>query len=155
MNLNEEVEALRRIPFFAAVDPSKIKLLAFASEQQSFPAGAILFSEGDPGDAAYLILDGEAAVMASSPYGPVKVATISRNAFLGEIAVLCNVPRTATVVALAPIKALKIDKDVFLQLMRDVPQIAFEMMRELALRLDDTTDRLRDAQAKIKEAGLL
>ncbi len=154
MNLNEEVEALRRIPFFAAVEPAKIKLLAFASEQQSFAAGATLFREGDPGDAAYLILDGEADVMATSPEGLVKVASIPCNAFLGEIAVLCNVPRTATIVASQPIRALKIGKDAFLQLMRDVPQIAFEMMRELAIRLDTTTDRLREAQAKIKAAGL-
>lgn len=154
MSINEEVEALRRVPFFAAVDPAKIKLLAFASEQQSFAAGATIFREGDPGDAAYLLLEGEAAVMAAAPDGLHKVASIPRNAFLGEIAILCNIPRTATVVAAEPIRALKIGKDAFLQLMRDVPQIAFELMRELATRLDETTDRLREAQARLKKAGM-
>ena len=63
MSLNEEVEALRSVPLFAKIEPSKLKLLAFTSERLTFPAGGELFHQGDPGDAAYIILDGQADVV--------------------------------------------------------------------------------------------
>ena len=84
----------------------------------------------------------------------VIVAKVPKNTFIGEIAVLRNVPRTATVVAASPSTALKVDKDSFFQLLRDVPQFAFEVMRELAGRLEDTTERLREAQGRMDAAGL-
>ena len=67
MSLNEEVEALRSVPLFAKIEPSKLKLLAFTSERLTFPAGQELFHQGDAGDAAYIILDGRADVSWSTP----------------------------------------------------------------------------------------
>lgn len=155
MSIIDEVEALRRIPYFATMESSKLKLLAFASHRLQLPAGGILCREGEPGDAAYILLDGEADVMVRTDEGhDVTVAKVPRNAFIGEIAVLRNVPRTATVVAASPITALKVGKDAFFQLLRDVPQFAFEVMRELAERLEDTTERLREAQGRLDAAGL-
>jgi CRP/FNR family transcriptional regulator, cyclic AMP receptor protein len=58
MSLKEEYEVLRRVPFFAEIEPSKLKLLAFMSERVGFDPGMRLFRQGDPGDAAYLIIAG-------------------------------------------------------------------------------------------------
>ena len=55
MSLNEEVELLRNIPMFAKLEPSKLKLLAFTSERITYEAEQLFFSQGDMGDAAYLI----------------------------------------------------------------------------------------------------
>ncbi len=155
MSIIDEVEALRRIPYFAPMDSAKLKLLAFASHRLQLPVGGVLCREGEPGDAAYILLEGEAEVMVRTAEGhDVVVAKVPRNAFIGEIAVLRNVPRTATVVASSPIVALKVGKDAFFQLLRDVPQFAFEVMRELAERLEDTTGRLREAQGRLDAAGL-
>ena len=59
MSLNEEVDLLRQIPLFSKIDPSKLKLLAFTSERLSFGSGQDLFQQGDVGDTAYIIIDGE------------------------------------------------------------------------------------------------
>ena len=99
MSLNEEVELLRNIPMFANIEPSKLKLLAFTSERMTFKAGDALFSQGEPGDSAYVIIDGEADVLVDTPKGPLTVAKLKRNDIVGEIAILCDVPRTATVQA--------------------------------------------------------
>ena len=64
---------------------------------------------------------------------------------VGEIAVLCDVPRTATVKALTELVALRITKDMFLQMIAEFPDMAIEIMRHLARRLEETTDRLRRA----------
>jgi CRP-like cAMP-binding protein len=67
---------------------------------------------------------------------------------VGEIAVLCDVPRTATVVAAGPLVTLKISKDHFLRMMGEFPQMAIEVLRELAKRLEHTTQQLQAALSR-------
>ncbi|MEO1191120.1 MAG: cyclic nucleotide-binding domain-containing protein [Pseudomonadota bacterium] len=143
MSLDTEVEALKKVPLFANIEPSKLKLMAFASERLTFKPGQILVRQGDQGDAAYIILEGEAEVVLEQPdESEVVVATLTRNAVLGEIAILCDVPRTATVRAKAKTETLKITKDLFFRLVQDFPQIGMEVMRILAARLEKTTQDL-------------
>ncbi|MBP6818158.1 Crp/Fnr family transcriptional regulator [Ferrovibrio sp. MS7] len=148
MSLNEEVEALRRIPLFAKIEPAKLKLLAFTSQRITYKPGDVLFNQGDPGDAAYVIFGGEADVSVNTPNGPLTVARLKQNDFVGEIAILCDVPRTATVTAKTELVTLRIAKDLFFRLINDFPQIAIEIMRVLAQRLERTTADLRAAAAK-------
>ena len=84
MSLKEEVNVLQRIPLFAKVEASKLKLLAFTSERIAFEAGHVLFRQGDMGDAAYIILEGEAEVLVDGPSGPVLIAVLGRDAFVGD-----------------------------------------------------------------------
>lgn len=148
MSLNEEVDTLRRIPFFSGIEPSKLKLLAFTSERVAYEAGQVLFRQGDMGDAAYVILEGDAEVLVDSDAGPVTVAVLGRNAFVGEIAILCDVPRTATVQARQRLITLRIKKDLFLRLIAEFPQMGIAMLRELAHRLEMTNQKLREAVAE-------
>jgi CRP/FNR family cyclic AMP-dependent transcriptional regulator len=150
MSLNEEVEALRRIPLFARIDPPKLKLLAFTSERITFAPGATLFRQGDPGDAAYIIMGGTASVLVDTPAGQIKVADIGKNDFVGEIAILCDVPRTASVQADTEVVTLRIAKELFFRLVTEFPQMAVEIMRVLAQRLEKTTADLREARANNK-----
>jgi CRP-like cAMP-binding protein len=148
MSIKEEVEILRNIPLFAKLEPAKLKLLAFTSERLTFEPGQALFQQGDPGDAAYIVIDGEADVLINTAKGPVKVASLGRNAIVGEIAILCDVPRTATVTAKDKTVTLKINKETFFRLVTEFPQMAVEIMRELARRLEKTNEQLRAAVAK-------
>jgi CRP/FNR family cyclic AMP-dependent transcriptional regulator len=148
MTIDEEVELLRKIPLFSKVDPAKLKLLAFASERAVFAPGETLFHQGDLGDAAYIIIGGEAEVLINGPGGPIAVATVGKNDFVGEIAILCDVPRTASVRAVSALTTLRITKDLFLRMLMDFPAIGIEVMRVLAQRLEHTTERLRDALAR-------
>ena len=151
MSLHQDVEVLRTIPLFAKIEPSKLKLLAFTSERLEFMDGDRLFRQGDVGDAAYIILDGGADVLVETPGGAVKVATLKRNDIIGEIAILCDVPRTATVVAAGDLATLKVSKDGFFHLVTQFPQIGVEVMHELASRLHHTTQALTAARARLNE----
>ncbi|HEX6959067.1 MAG TPA: cyclic nucleotide-binding domain-containing protein [Ferrovibrio sp.] len=148
MSLNEEVDLLRRIPLFAKIEPSKLKLLAFTSRRLTYKPGDVLCRQGDPGDAAFVIINGEADVSVDTPGGPFKVAHLKQNDFVGEIAILCDVPRTATVTAATEVTVLRIEKDLFFRLIADFPQIAVEIMRVLAQRLERTTADLRALSAQ-------
>ena len=153
MTLQKDVEALRSIPLFAKIEPARLKLLAFTSEHVEFLEGETLCRQGDPGDAAFIVLDGQADILVDTPQGSVRVASLGKNDIVGEIAILCDVPRTATVRAAAgPLVALRISKDGFFNLVTQFPQIAVEVMGELAARLHMTTQRLTEASAKIRLA---
>ena len=93
-------------------------------------------------------MEGDADVLVDTPGGQITVATMGKNDFVGDIAVLCDVPRTATVTATSKLTTLRITKDLFFQLVCQFPQIAIEIMRGLAHRLDVTTRQLQDAVSK-------
>ena len=150
MSLKEEYEVLRRVPFFAEIEPSKLKLLAFMSERVAFDPGMPLFRQGDPGDAAYLIISGEAEVSAETPAGPLVLATLGANEIVGEMAILGNVPRAATVRAKDRLITLRISKEPFMRMVREFPSMAVAMMQELAERLAATNNQLSAAQAELR-----
>jgi CRP/FNR family transcriptional regulator, cyclic AMP receptor protein len=145
VSINEEVELLRQIPLFAKIEPSKLKLLAFTSERLKFKADEELFHQGDIGDSAYIVIGGQADVILSTDRGEVVVSTVKRNDIVGEVAILCDVPRTASVKAKEDLEVLKISKDLFFRMISEFPQMSVEIMRELAARLDRTTDQLMRA----------
>ena len=151
MPLNDEVELLRHVPLFAAIPPAKLKLLAFTSDKIAYDAGQVLFNQGDRGDAAFVLLSGMADVLIDSPAGQIRVDTIGANAIVGEMAIICDAARTATIKATAPVEALRIRKDQFLRLLGEFPEMAIEVMRVLADRLNHTTAALTEARGKLQQ----
>jgi CRP-like cAMP-binding protein len=142
MTLDSEVQSLRQVPMFRDIDPARLKLLAFTGERVHFSAGQLFFQQGDAADAAYVILEGQAEVTLDTPSGPLKVAELARNDVVGEMGILSDTPRSATVTAATPVVALRIDKRVFLELLNQFPQMSIAVMRELAKRLERTNARL-------------
>ncbi len=151
MTLQKDVEVLRNIPLFKKIEPAKLKLLAFTSEHLEFMPGEALFHEGDVGDAAYILLEGDADVLVRTPRGKIRVATLGQHDIVGEIAILCDVPRTATVVAKDRLVTLRVSKDGFFNLVTQFPTVGVEIMHELASRLHQTTQQLGAATAKLRQ----
>lgn len=148
MLLKDEVGMLKRVPLFSGVEPAKLKLLAFTSDRVSYSAGQTLFHQGDEGDAAYVILSGHADILVDSDTGQIKVAELEPNAIVGEIAILCDVSRTATVKATDRLEALRIRKDHFLRMLKENPEMTIEIVRVLADRLSATTAELSAARSR-------
>lgn len=151
MTLQQDVDVLRKIPLFAKIEPARLKLLAFTSEHLEFMPGESICQQGEQGDAAYIVLDGAADVVVQSDRGPIKVASVGRNDIVGEIAILCDVPRTASVLATTPLVALRVSKDGFFNLVTQFPQVGVEVMHELASRLHQTTTRLTETSQKLRD----
>ncbi len=147
MSLNEEVELLRNIPLFSRIKASKLRLLAFTLERLSYQEEQFLFNEGDSGDAAYIIINGAAAILIDTGTSQIEAARLKKGDVVGEIAILCDVPRTATVQAKDSLITLKITKERFFNLVTEFPEIAVEIMRELTARLERISTQLRDASS--------
>jgi len=149
MNLNEEVEVLKGVPIFSKIEPAKLKLVAFTGERMTYRAGQEVCHQGDLGEAMYVILGGAADVLIETDKGQIRVAELKKNGFFGETAILLAAPRNATIKASESLLTLKISKDMFYSLVAEVPQMAIEVMRELAQRVEETTKKLSEATAKL------
>lgn len=138
MSIEQEVELIRRIPIFERIQPAMQKLLCFGSERLTYDAGQPLVKVGDAADAAYVIIEGTVEVSV----GPLVISTSGANEIIGEIGIFGDVPRTATVTATSRVEALKISKELFINIIRQNPDAALEVLRVLATRLANTTRQL-------------
>ena len=150
MSLEKEVKLLRNISMFSNIEVSKLKLLAFASDWLTFEAGDTLFRQGEMGDTAYVIIEGEVDILVEGDEGPVLISKRGKNDVIGEIAIFCDVPRTATIKASSSeVVTLRIAKDVFMQIVNSHPAVAVEIIRILADRLTKNTQELSQLKAKL------
>jgi CRP/FNR family transcriptional regulator, cyclic AMP receptor protein len=148
MSLKQEFELLRRVPLFAEIEPSRLKLLAFMSERVRFDTGNLIVRQGDVADSAYLIIEGHAEVIVETPTGSVILATLGANETVGEMGILCNMPRNATVRAKDQVIALRIAKEPFMRMVREFPNVSIAILQELAHRLDAANNQLRAVMAE-------
>jgi CRP/FNR family transcriptional regulator, cyclic AMP receptor protein len=146
----QEAELLRRVPFFGGLDSAKLKLLAFTSRALKFGAGENLMRKGESADSAYVILEGDVEIIGETTAGEFVVATLGRNELIGEMGVIMNVPRGATVRAKGPVRALRIDGEVFLGLITENPECALDVMRQLSARVAASNARLSTAQRELE-----
>ena len=152
MDVSQEAEMLRNVPLFSGMSASELKLLAFTSQVNCFAPGEILMRQGDPADCAYVILEGEAEVLARTHAGEFVVATLGRNAVPGEIGVLTDAPRTATVRAKTPLRALRISPEVFLRLASSRPDRALHVMRQLSAHIANDLRALAALKEELSKA---
>ncbi len=145
MALNVEANTLQQIPMFAGIDVGKLKLLAFAGQRIACTAGEVIFRQHEPSDAVYIVLEGEVDIFRERTDGRIKLARLGPGQLIGEIGVLCDRTRTATVEAASELQVLRIEKAVFLDFVNELPQLALSIIRELGCRLDLMNEQLARA----------
>jgi len=135
---------LRNVPLFSELDAESLVLVASAARRVRFPKGSIVFQEGDPGDYLLVIEKGQVKVVLIGDDGQETIVNIlDPPALLGEIALLDEAPRSATVVAVTASEFLQIARGPFLALIKRHPDLALEIMARLARRLRKTTEQVR------------
>jgi hypothetical protein len=107
----EDLELLRGTPIFEPLPPATLERVARNSVHSDVPAGRVLIREGDVGDRFYVVASGQAEVTT----GGRRVAMLGPGDYVGEIALLRDVPRTATVTALGDARLLTVERDEFLR----------------------------------------
>lgn len=121
------------------METSKLKLLAFASEIVEFDDGDVVFKSGESADFAYVIMDGAVDVVTETDAGPVVSVTLRQNQLIGELGLLNNAPRIATLIANGNLRAMKITADMFFRLLRENSEVALDVIRMLADKLTQTS----------------
>lgn len=142
MSLETEAGLLRGMPLFRSINPARCKLVAMSSDSLVFQPGDAIFAEGEASDAVFIIVQGRVRSTRNSRDRVHEIGQLSDGALLGETGVITGRPRSATVVALAETTALRLDGRVFLELLQQVPEVCYAMVRELASRAEDSENRL-------------
>ena len=140
---------LRNVPIFSVLPESQLALLTGLVGRKSFPRGATIISAGDTTDSLYVIISGRLKVMMSDDEGrEVILAILSSGEYFGEMGLLDDHPRSATVVALEPCELLSLSKRDFKKCLEDNFELAMTVMRGLVRRL-------READKKIGSLALM
>lgn len=145
-----ERELVRGVSLFADLEPSALSALQRASELRDYPEGAVIVSQEDPGEALFVLVRGRVKVVLYGESGREVILSIFRQAgdFFGEMSLLDDEPRSATVIAAERSRLLVLSRSSFQEHIAAHPRTAFRVLREL-------TRRLRRADAVIGNLALL
>jgi cAMP-dependent protein kinase regulator len=138
----ELAELLEGVGLFSRCTKRERETIARHTEIADLPAGTDLVREGEPGDALFVIIDGEATVRREGH----EVAHVGPGSYFGELAILDGAPRSATVVAASDVKVAVLGIRMFRTLLREFPELAEQLLVGLA-------GELRTAQAAVQVAS--
>jgi CRP/FNR family transcriptional regulator, cyclic AMP receptor protein len=130
-NQDTKVQALQRAPLFEGLSKKELAEVARATEDLEVPAGQVLCKEGDTGQEFFVIVDGETEVTSKGK----PVATRGGGDFVGEIALLEDTKRTATVTAKTPLHVFVLTRQDFRRLVDANPSVERKVMQALARRV--------------------
>ncbi len=142
LSLMERVLFLRRVPLFADLSPADLKHVAAIAEERFFHDGDVIARQGDPGDEMFIIVSGEVRVLEAADGGSdapgAEVARRKPGEFVGEMALISQGPRVASLVAADHVRVLCIDQKQFEGMLRERPEISLAVMRVLIARLKES-----------------
>jgi CRP/FNR family cyclic AMP-dependent transcriptional regulator len=140
---------LRNVPLFSQLPEAPLALLTKVVGRKSYTRGTTIINAGDPTDALYIVISGRLKVMMSDDEGrEVILAILGQGEFFGEMGLVDDAPRSATVIAIEPCELLVMSKADFKKCLGENFDIAMGVMRGLV-------KRLRDADKKIGSLALM
>ncbi|MDQ3778050.1 MAG: cyclic nucleotide-binding domain-containing protein [Actinomycetota bacterium] len=128
---NAKIELLKRVPLFEGCSRRDLAEIASIADEIDLPQGKELTSEGAPGREFFVLIEGDASVKK----GNRRINRLSGGDFFGEIALVNDRPRTATVTADTPVRAMVITARNFKSLLQRSPQIQGKVLSAVAARL--------------------
>jgi CRP/FNR family transcriptional regulator, cyclic AMP receptor protein len=132
-----------QLQLFSGLTPAQLKAVALGAERVEFADGEVLLQTGEEGDAAYVLLTGE-AVRTEHPLGPVGEEVLKAGTMVGEMAMLIETVHTSTIVARGPVLALKLSRSQVAELLAADTTLADYFADRMRERLDVLVDQLRD-----------
>lgn len=149
MAQEENKAFLRRVPLFQSLNEAQLDVLATGSLRRNYPRGRTIVAEGEPSQSLYILLSGRAKVQRSDSEGKeVILAVIGPGEFFGEMSLIDDAPRSASVITLESSDFMAINKDGFKAMLLQNTDIGMQVMRGLVRRL-------READKKIETLALL
>lgn len=148
-NLTVNPTILKTVPLFALFSDHQLAALFPAIQHRSYPRHSFMLRAGEKTDALYILLSGKAKVVIDDGDGrEVTLNVIGPSEFFGEMSLIDEKPRSASVEAIEPCEVLYISKPAFMSVLRDNFDVAMLMLRGVV-------GRLRDADRKIASLALM
>ena len=139
-----ETNMLDRVHLFSDLAPSDTRLLTEHSSTRTYPAHAVLINEGDQTDSLYVILEGKAKVFVSDENGKEAILNIlSAGEYFGELALVDDAPRSASVMTMEPTKVMVVSKADFKSCLAKNPEMAFNLIQALTKQVRSLTENVK------------
>jgi CRP/FNR family transcriptional regulator, cyclic AMP receptor protein len=139
-------DTLARVDLFAGLDKKDLQVLTNACQERTYKAGSTLIKQGDTGVGLYVIISGTVRItQANNPdKAEVDLGTAGPGSVLGEMALLDDLPRSATITAVTDVAALLLPVWEFRTTLRNHPDIALRLLSVLSHRLRKAESHSRD-----------
>lgn len=132
---NAKVDLISSVPLFAGCSKAELSEIAAITDELDLPEGATLIREDERGREFLVVIDGTVEVTQKGR----TVNELGAGSWVGEISLIADVPRTATVVATSPVRLLVITDRAFQQLIRQTPSIASKVLQSVGERLHQSS----------------
>jgi len=142
-------EQLQKVPLFEGLHPAQLAQVVALAELEQFRVGKTIFSEGDPGEKLYIILEGQVRISKFIPnVGEEALSILEAGAYFGEMALVdSSLGRSAHAIAHKSVSLASIERPAFEQLLfinRDLAHdVLWSFVRTLSSRLRDTNDKIK------------
>ncbi|HUG34065.1 MAG TPA: Npt1/Npt2 family nucleotide transporter [Anaerolineales bacterium] len=138
----ERILLLREVPMFSKLSPEDLEKIAGIAHEQLFPSRAVICREGDPGNTLYIIVTGSVDVIIAAGRKESIIASRGPGEFVGEMAILESMPRSATLRARGEVRMLLIEGGAFNSIMMDRPEVAISVLKHMSSRVREINERI-------------
>jgi len=142
MTLEREIESVRKARVFGAMPPNLHKLLCFASDRLTFEPAEVLFREGDPAAAAFVLVSGAVSLSVETCHGTMLIETLSEPEVLGEAGLLGGIPHPFTASARSRSEVLRVPGELYRRIACACPETVLDLNRLLAARMTAAMARM-------------
>jgi len=127
---------LLKVPLFSQLEPAELERVTEISRERTYPRNSVILFEDDPGDALYVVAEGQVKVVLIGEDGrEVILSVLGEGEFFGEMALIDDEPRSAHVIAMEDSTLLVLRREDFQGILKQTPSIALALLRELSRRL--------------------
>jgi len=151
--IEDDIALLDRVPLLQLLGREGLRVIAISAESRALGAGDVLFTEGDPADSAYVVMDGQFALTRQDPAfaaRPGHSAVVGRGALLGELALITETKRPCTAVALEPSALLRISRTIFMRTVESYPDAAVRLASALSQQMNATLGELDGVRQRLE-----
>jgi CRP-like cAMP-binding protein len=136
MSIEDDITFLSRVPTLALLGQEPLRILAIGAESRYVHDGDVLFREGEPADAGYVIQEGAFTLASEHIVTGLRPVTVGRGTLLGELALMTDTVRPATAVASEPASVMRIPRTLFVKMLEGYPDAAQRLRAMIAKRAD-------------------
>jgi CRP-like cAMP-binding protein/HEAT repeat protein len=150
LSVVEKAIFLKQIPFFAAMTVDQLRTLAGIVEEQHYEEGDLIFAEGEPGQALYVIVSGRVGIEREPKQGRVqRLETLTARQYFGEQTIFDGAPHENRAVAVGRVHVLSIRREPLMALIRRSPDLSLSLVTVLSQRLREADSKLA-ARTRVK-----
>jgi CRP-like cAMP-binding protein len=153
MTIEDDIAFFEHVPSFAILGREALRILAIGAESRYVHGAEVLFTIGEPADAAYVIQEGSFTLKSDSTESAPAELRVTRGALLGELALLTETTRPVTAIAAEPSTVIRVPRSLFLKMLEGFPDAARRLRDHIATRANQAATDMVAVRATLEPRG--